>query len=71
MADFGDPWWQTATTSGNEYSVTWTSGTTTDNWQPQPFVAVPVVPVPEPVDDSPLGWLRGQVAEITELAWAA
>ena len=68
----GDPYW------GNQWSsatsnITWTyADNSSGGWQPAPFVAVPVEPVlAPPTDDSPLAWLRAQVAEITDLATAA
>jgi hypothetical protein len=53
---------------GTSQNITWTFDSATTS---QPFVALPVVASPAPVDDSPLGWLRAQVAEIIELASAA
>lgn len=61
------PIWSANTT---DFNITYTSGTTVIPVS-QPFVAVPVTPIPPPVDDSPLVWLREQVAEVCELAKAA
>lgn len=77
MAAFGDGYpyagynsvWSSAGASTTQ-NVTWTF-TDTTGYPPQPFVAVPVQPVAVEIDDSPLTWLRSQVAEITELASAA
>jgi len=78
MPTTGDPYpyaysWQPSwgTSSAATTNVTWTYTDSTNGPPPSaPFVAVPVQPVVVE-DDSPLGWLRAQVAEITDLASAA
>lgn len=52
-------------------TITYTTSADTTIPLSQPFVAVPVTPVPPPPDDSPLAWLREQVSEVCELARAA
>jgi hypothetical protein len=61
--------------TANQYTVT--TGTTLYPNTNSPMIfnepaTIVVNPPPvEPVDDSPLAWLRRQVDEVCELAWAA
>ena len=57
--------WEAHNSSVSSYTtnVTWTAAPPTSPGYPTP----PASPLPEP---GPLDWLRGQVAEICELAWA-
>jgi hypothetical protein len=71
MPTYGDPpgWQQRWTLSDN---TTWSgSFSGTDITVYPAVVAMPQPPTAKPDDSGPLGWLRGQVAEICELATAA
>lgn len=73
MAHGWDVWNQWCDNSTINYTAQpyYTSAGTSVQMQVYPaMVAVPA-PAPEPEDDTPLAWLRSQVAEITELATAA
>lgn len=62
--------WDNTTGGGYQYGYSTTIQTSAGTTQPYYIVPAPTAPEPA-IDDSPLGWLRSQVSEITELAHAA